>query len=148
MVDVPRNTEDPAALSEFLITKTDALNQAENKLQDTLNEELRSFKDNPEQFQMRKAFDYEDRLMVDTQTGEVTMKCYYMHPGRKQDGVFVRCGCFFSAALWKEYKTPAERTRWKCDVDFNRVKEAFPCEYEAALSKHPTSMICLWVHVD
>ena len=64
--------------------KTDELNKADDNLQAVLNDELRSFKDHPEKRAMRKAFDYEDRLLVNTETGEVTMKYYYMHPGREQ----------------------------------------------------------------
>ena len=65
------------------------------------------------------------------------MKLYYMHPGRKQDGVFKYCGCYFGAAPWKESKTPSDKTRWKCACDYDRVQLAFPDEYAAALTKHP-----------
>ena len=61
----------------------------------------------PEKFDMRKAFDYEDRMMFDTNSGEVTMKLFYMHPGREvkvmDDAGNVigkkmhYCGCYFSA---------------------------------------------------
>ena len=64
---------------------------------------------------MKKAFDYEDRLLVNIATGEVTMKIFYMHPGRQVDigggqKVFQHCGCMFASALWKEYNTCAGKT--------------------------------------
>ena len=74
------DTDDPVKLEEDLIRKTDALNEADDELEHTLDRELRSFENHPEQYEMQKAFDYENRLMVDTETGEVTMKMYYMHP--------------------------------------------------------------------
>ena len=61
----------------------------------------------------------------------------YSHPGRKQDGKFNYCGCYFSAPLWEEYKTDSDKTRWKCELDLERVKLAFPHEYQDALKRNP-----------
>ena len=63
------------------------------------------FKDHSEKHKMRKIFDYEDRVLVDANTGEATMKLYYLHPSRMEPGEMIYCGCYFSAVLWKEYKT-------------------------------------------
>lgn len=65
------------------------------------------------------------------------MKLFYMHPGRKQNGKWNYCGCYFSAGLWKEYKTVAGKTRWKCACDMDQVEAGFPEEFKAALKNDP-----------
>jgi hypothetical protein len=93
-----------------------------------------------EQHNMEKVFDYEDRMLVDVETGEVTMKWYYMHPGRykkvwdekEKEYVlkFVYCGCYFASALWDEYQNAKGQSKWKCEVDWERVQQCFPKDYE------------------
>ena len=106
------------------------------------------FKDHAEKYEMRKNFDYEDRVMVDSETGEVTMKMYYMHPGREVKNVddktgkvagtrYIFCGAYFSAALWKEYQALSNKTRWVCMLDNERVRHAFPEEHAAAVAEDP-----------
>ena len=122
--------------AKFLHAKTDVLNKAMQLEEKQLNA-TQPFKDHPEQHEMAKAFDYEDRVLVDQKTGEVTMKLFYMHPGRKQNGIWNYCGCYFSAGLWKEYKTVAGKTRWNCACDMDQVEAGFPEEYKAALANDP-----------
>ena len=55
---------------------------------------------------------------------EVNMKMYYMHARH-------HCGCFFSSALWEEKLHANGKTSWNCVVDPERVKLAFPEEYDA-----------------
>ena len=86
--------------------------------------------------------------MVDTETAQVTMKMYYMHPGREVKNVddktgdvvgtkFIYCGAYFSAALWTEYKALSNKTRWTCMLDSDRVKIAFPDEHKQAVAADP-----------
>ena len=103
-----------------------------NRLQDVSDTLAPLFSD-----QVRTDFKYyEDVLMVHPQTGEVTMKMYYMHPGRVENGKMHFCGCYFSAALWEEYITRG-KTRWKCMLCWDKVKDAFPEEYAEAKSLNP-----------
>ena len=97
---------------------------------------------------MRKAFDYEDRVFVDCKTGEMTMKLYYMHPGRKQDGEMNYCGSYFSAVLWKGYKTDANKTRWKCRCDMERVKLVAPEDTKQPWPRIQTCIVGIWAHVN
>ena len=61
---------------------------------------------------------------------EVNMKMYYLH---SREG----CGCYFASALWSEFKHMNRKTTWKCKVDKERVKIAFPQEYEKVCECFP-----------
>ena len=65
------------------------------------------------------------------------MKLYYMHPGRKDNGEMKYCGCYFSATLWQENRTIGGKTRWKCMLCWDNVKDAFPEEYAEAKALNP-----------
>ena len=65
------------------------------------------------------------------------MKLYYMHPGRKDNGVMKYCGCYFSATLWQENRTIGGKTRWQCMLCWDNVKDAFPEEYAEAKALNP-----------
>ena len=127
------------ARGEEVRAKAAALDAATEALVRGLEEEKRAFVDHPDTHGMRQAFEYEDRALVDAKTGEVTMKMFFLHPGRVEEkgGKFKYCGVFFASTLWKEYTTIASKRRWLCEVDFEMVKLCFPGEFDAALAKFP-----------
>ena len=124
-------------IADLLNKRTNAMNVANENFDVAWQRGLHSFKGHPEQDAMREVFDNEDRLQVNPRDGKVSMKCYYMHPGRKNKGVVRKyCGCYFSGGLWQE-GTIAKKTHWYCKLDWARVQMAFPHEHAVALKANP-----------